>query len=67
LDDVSRTAFTKVVNDAKQVLVLTDENILQPVKPAFESSDYFNVITTTINQNFALSAGFGTVVARRFG
>ena len=62
LDDATRSELKKTSDDARQALALTYTNILKPAKLEYGSKDYFNALTSVINQNFALSAGFGRLL-----
>ena len=62
LDDATQAALKKTSDDARQALTLTDTKILKSTKLDYDSKDYSNALTSVINQNFALSAGFGKVL-----
>ncbi|OQW72646.1 MAG: hypothetical protein BVN35_13290, partial [Proteobacteria bacterium ST_bin11] len=62
MDAQLRSALLKASADAKQVLALTETEILQPEKSALSANEYFSTVTRAIQQNFALSAGFSKLL-----
>ncbi|BBL60508.1 methyl-accepting chemotaxis protein [Methylomonas koyamae] len=62
VDSGIRSALLKASVDAKQVLALAETEILQPAKLELADDEYFRILSETIQQNFAMSSGFGKLL-----
>ncbi|MCQ8182960.1 PAS domain S-box protein, partial [Methylomonas sp. SURF-1] len=62
MDAATRSALLKAIADAKQVLALTQTDILQAAKLELAGTDYFRTVTDAIQQNFSLSTGFSQLL-----
>ncbi|ATG92263.1 methyl-accepting chemotaxis protein [Methylomonas koyamae] len=62
VDSGIRSALLKASVDAKQVLALVETEILQPAKLELADDEYFRILSETIQQNFAMSSGFGKLL-----